>query len=227
MALKLFTAKRERGRVIQNLRVVVDYRVDVVGVHVSRSKRGNDEVFQWVDQGESEHLPFVDSEKLRDAFFEVDSPDALEAFLCASGLFRSDAIEVTWDEFQKWQAYFKLQRRLGAAGRGWGAPPGITKASSEVTDRIVRMPKFEPLISPDGAPILSARAFSTVECIAAVNYLERWSNTVVMSCRQCGDPFAPKTKASIFCKHGCAHSYWRANGRIGERKGVRHAKAAK
>lgn len=224
--LKLFEGKRERGRIIQNLRVVVDYRVSPSEVHVSRSVVGDAIRFQWLDQSAGDKdVPYVRSEEFLEAFFAAETPTMAEAFIRASGPFRTDAIEVTWEKFQQWKVYFKTQRRLGAAGGGWGAPPEYN--DHNLLDRIVRMPKLEPLKSPQGHPVLAARAFCAVECIAAVLYLERWSNTVILSCRSCGDPFVPKTKASVFCKHSCAHTYWRAHGRSSDRRGGRNAKAAK
>jgi len=225
--LKLFNSKRERGRIIQNLRVVVDYRVLPGEIHVSRSVVKDAIKFQWLlgESADPKEVPYVDPEALLEAFYAVNTPDMAETFLQASGPFRTDAIEVTWDHFQQWQSYFKTQRRLGAAGKGWGTPPEYK--DPDLLDRIVRVPKLEPLTSPQGHPVLAARAFCTVECIAAILYLERWSNTVVLSCRQCGDPFVPKTKASVFCKHSCAHTYWRAHGRSSNRRGGRNVKAAK
>lgn len=215
---KLFAPKRERGRVIQNLRVVVDYRVKPEGFHISRSEKGGVIVWQWWDETvDDSDTPYVDSEALRDAFFKVSSPDQAEAFLKASGPFRASegAIEVSWPNFQLWQAYFKKQMRLTSIGKGWGAPPEV--GDPEELDRVVRMPVFQPLKSEQ--PVLAATANSAVDCIAAANYLDRWAQAVVMSCRQCADPFKPSTKAAIFCGNPCARAHWRANGKMGVRKG--------
>ncbi len=223
---KLFTQRRERGRVIQNLRVVVDYRSKPSAVQVSRSTPNGVDTYQWLDDL-GDDADYVDSEALREAFFAVKDADQAEEFLRSCGPFRKDALGITWEKFQDWQVYFKSQRRLGAAGKGWGSPPEYSKEHPETLDRIVRVPKFEPLTTRDGQPVLAARADSAVEVIAAANFLERWAQTVLLTCRQCGDPFAPKTKASLFCKHSCAHTYWRANGRCSERKGGARAKTVK
>lgn len=225
--LDLFTTARDEGRVIYSLRVVVDYRWAPEWMAVSKTDHPDGARFQWWDgEGGQERVRFADAEAIRSAFFGVASEAEAEAFLRACGPFRSDAIEVTWSNFQKWQLFFKKQMRLGPAREGWGGPPEYQ--DPQVLDRIVRVPKFEPLNSPKGGnPILAARADSAVECIAALNYVDRWSNAVPSACRHCSDPFNPSTKAGIFCSNRCAQAHWRANGSSGERKGGRSAKAAK